>query len=118
MEKRMPPISIESPHLEPHSDDQAELSSSFASQAHTIATSLVPSMMEIDQEAPKTGDEGLPSKNGAASLPPIPHGPKVSKVVIFMRRLYRPLHFDKGYNFLFCKIFLSSSNHGTDCAQS
>lgn len=104
MEERMPTTSSASPYLEPHNDDQPKLSTSFASQAHTIAQSLVPSMTDHDNEVPKTGDEVLPSSGGAALHPPVHHGPKVSKLVIFMRKIYRPLGFHKGYNFPLCKI--------------
>lgn len=78
--------------------DHPEPGSSFGSQAQTLVQSLIPSM--ADKEVPTTGDEriSLPS-----TRPPVPHGPKVSKFVVYMRKIYRPLGFHKGYNFPLCE---------------
>jgi len=104
METNISAIASASPHLEPHDDDQPRFSSSFASQAQTVVQSLVAPMTENDKDAPKTGDEVLSSSGGAALRPAIPHGPKVPKPVIFMRNVYRPLGFHKGYNFPLCEL--------------
>jgi hypothetical protein len=80
--------------------DHPNLGSSFNWQAQATVPSSLPSMTDTD--VPKTGDEPLPSTGG-----PMQHGPKVSKFVVFARKLYRPLGFHKGYNVPLCGLIRS-----------